>query len=106
MELKPIRDEASYCAALAEMEALWNTPDHSTEADRLEVLALLVETYENTHYPIAAPDPIAFLEYVMESRNLSCRDLEPYIGQRCSSVARGSNDSAYIGATSTYRSTV
>jgi HTH-type transcriptional regulator/antitoxin HigA len=82
MELKPIRDEAGYCAALAEMEALWNASDHSPEADRLEVLALLVETYENTHYPIAAPDPIAFLEYVMESRGLSRRDLEPYIGPR------------------------
>ncbi|MFZ1640657.1 MAG: transcriptional regulator [Candidatus Contendobacter sp.] len=82
MELKPIRDEAGHRAALAEMEALWDAPDSSPEADRLEVLALLVEAYENTHYPIATPDPIAFLEYVMESRGWSRKDLEPYIGPR------------------------
>lgn len=59
MKLKPIRDEAGYRAALAEVEALWEAPDGSPEADRLEVLALVVEAYENTHYPIVAPDPIA-----------------------------------------------
>jgi HTH-type transcriptional regulator / antitoxin HigA len=82
MELKPIRDEASYRAALAEVEALWDALDGSPEADRLEVVALLVEAYEHAHDPIAAPDPIAFLEYVMESRGLSRKDLEPYIGPR------------------------
>ena len=82
MELKPIRDEASYRAALTEIEALWDAPNGSPEADRLEMLALLVEAYENAHYPIAAPDPIAFLEYVMESRGGSRKDLEPYIGPR------------------------
>jgi antitoxin component HigA of HigAB toxin-antitoxin module len=45
MELKPIRDEAGYRAPLAEVEALWEAPDGSPEADRLEVLALLVEAY-------------------------------------------------------------
>jgi len=71
-----------YDAALAELEALWSAPEDSPEADRLEVLAMLVGAYEQTHFPIDAPDPVAFLEYVMESRGLTRKDLEPYIGPR------------------------
>lgn len=82
MEIKPIHDETGYRAALAEIESLWDAPDGSPEAERLEVLALLVEAYENKHYPIALPDPIAFIEYIMENRGLTRKDLEPYIGQR------------------------
>lgn len=82
MELKPLHSEADYDAALAELEALWSAPEDSPEADRLEVLAMLVGAYEQTHFPIDAPDPVAFLEYVMESRDLTRKDLEPYIGPR------------------------
>ena len=82
MELKPIRTEADYRAALAEIEHLWEAPDGSPEADRLEILAILVELYEKTHFPIEAPDPVAFIEYIMDSRGLTRKDLEPYIGPR------------------------
>ena len=82
MELKPIHNDADYRAALAEAEALWEAADGSPEADRLEVLALLISAYEQSHYPIEAPDPVSFLEYVMESRGLTRKDLEPYIGPR------------------------
>ena len=82
MEIRPIHDESSYQAALADVEAQWDAADGSPETDRLEVLALLIEAYEKTHYPIAAPDPVAFIEYVMENRGLSRKDLEPYIGPR------------------------
>ena len=80
MELKPLRNEADYCAALAEIERLWAAPDGSPESERLEVLALIVDAYEQSHFPIKAPDPIAFLEYVLDARGLSCPDLEPFIG--------------------------
>lgn len=82
MEIKPIHDENSYQAALAEVEAIWDAPDGSPEADRLEVLALLIEVYEKTHYRIETPDPVTFIEYVMESRGLTRKDLEVYIGPR------------------------
>lgn len=82
MEIKPIHDEISYQAALAEIESLWDAPDVSPEADRLEVLALFIEAYERTHYPIEAPDPVTFIEYIMENRGLTRKDLEPYIGPR------------------------
>ena len=82
MELKPIRTEVDYCNALAQIERLWDAPESSPEADRLEILAILVETYEKAHFPIEAPDPVAFIEYIMDSRGLTRKDLEPYIGPR------------------------
>ena len=82
MELKPIRTEAEYRAALADIEQLFDAPDGTPEADKLEVLALLVERYETTHYPVDTPEPIDFLLYIMESRGMARKDLEPFIGNR------------------------
>lgn len=82
MELRPIRTKREYQRALKEAEALWNAREGSADADRLEVLVLLIEAYERAHYPIDAPDPIDFLFHVMEARGLTRKDLEPYIGSR------------------------
>lgn len=82
MIIKPIHSESDYQAALAQIDAAWQAADGSDEADQLEVLSLLVEAYEKTHFPIAAPDPIDFLLYAMEARGLTRKDLEPYIGPR------------------------
>lgn len=80
--MKPIRTETDYRAALSEIETLWDAEEGTPEADRLEVLALLVQDYERRHYPIPDPDPIDFLAHVMEARGLTRKDLEPYIGHR------------------------
>ena len=69
-------------AALKQIEALWNAKDGTPDSDRLEVLALLVERYEQEHFPISDPDPIDVLHYVMDSRGLVRKDLEPFIGSR------------------------
>jgi HTH-type transcriptional regulator/antitoxin HigA len=82
MEIRTIHNKREYKAALQEIEQLWSAPAKSAQAERLDVLTLLVEHYEKTHYPIADPDPIAFIEHVMESRGLSRKDLEPMIGPR------------------------
>lgn len=82
MHLKPIRTEAEHAEALADIERLWDAPEGSPEADHLEVLVVLVEAYEKTHHTIDKPDPVSFLEYVMDSRGLTRKDLEPYIGPR------------------------
>jgi len=82
MELKPIRSKKEYQTALTEVERLWNAPAKSVAADRLDVLAMLVENYERQHFPIADPDPVEFLGHVMESRGLTRKDLEAYIGPR------------------------
>jgi HTH-type transcriptional regulator/antitoxin HigA len=82
MELKPIRNKKEYQSALAEVGRLWDAPAKSAAADRLDVLAMLVESYERQHFPIADPDPIEFLNHVMESRGMVRKDLEAYIGPR------------------------
>ena len=82
MELRPIRTKRDYQAALKQVKALWNAPQGTPESDRLEVLALLIEAYERKHCPIEAPDPIDFLQHIMEARELTRKDLEPYMGSR------------------------
>ena len=82
MDVRPIRTKRDYLAALKEAEALWESRAGSTESDRLVVLTLLIQAYESEHYPIPDPDPIELLLHVMESRALSRKDLEPYIGSR------------------------
>lgn len=81
MEIKPIRTEADYQAALKEIDVLLDAEPGSPETDRLEVISSLVWLYEEDHYPIPAPDPIEALEYYLESRGLTRKALEPYIGR-------------------------
>ena len=82
MEIRTIQNKKDHKAALLEIERLWAAPDKSPEAERLSVLALLVEHYEKTNFPIDDPDPIELLEHVMQSRGLTRKDFEPAIGQR------------------------
>ncbi|GLI38219.1 transcriptional regulator [Geobacter hydrogenophilus] len=82
MEIKPIKNETDYQAALEEIESLFDAAPDTPEGDRLEVLTTLVEAYEERHYSIPMPDPIEAIAYHMESRGLTRRDLEPFIGSR------------------------
>ncbi|WP_398309540.1 type II toxin-antitoxin system HigA family antitoxin [Zoogloea sp.] len=82
MDLKPIRTEAEHAEALADIERLWDAPEGSQEADHLEVLVMLVEAYERAHFPVEPPDPISYLEYIMDARGLTRKDVEAYIGPR------------------------
>jgi HTH-type transcriptional regulator/antitoxin HigA len=82
MEIKPIKTEADYQAALKEIEQLFDAQPSTPKGDRLEVLTTLVEAYEDSHYAVPAPDPVEAIIYHMESRGLSRKDIEPYIGTR------------------------
>lgn len=82
LEIRPIRTEADYRAALDEIERLFDVEPNTPECDRLEVLTTLVEAYEQRHYPIEAPEPIEAVLYYLESRGLSWQDLESAIGSR------------------------
>lgn len=82
MEIKPIRTDADYEEALADIDRLFDADANTPEGDRLEVLVTLVSAYEDQHFSLPAPDPIEAIEYYMESRGLSRRDLEPFIGTR------------------------
>jgi len=82
MEIRMIQNKRQCKVALEEIEQLWNAHPKSEQAERLEVLTLLVEHYEKTHFSISDPDPIEFLEHVMDARGLTRKDLEPMIGRR------------------------
>jgi HTH-type transcriptional regulator/antitoxin HigA len=82
MTLKPIHTEEDYQDALARIEEIWDTGEDTPESEELEVLSMLVEAYEKTNFPIGAPDPIDYLQFVMDNRGLSRKDLEPFIGPR------------------------
>ena len=82
MDIKPIKTELDYEAALGEIQRLWEAPHGSPEGDNLEVLVTLIEAYEQKNYPIPPPDPIEIILHHMESQGLSRRDLEPYLGSR------------------------
>ena len=82
MEIKPIRTQRDYKAALAEIERVFEAKPGTPDGDRLEVLSTLVEAYEERHHPVPPPDPVDAILYFMESRGLSRKDLEPYLGSR------------------------
>jgi HTH-type transcriptional regulator / antitoxin HigA len=81
-ELKPIRSEADYDEALAEVERLWGAKLGTPEGDRLDILATLIEAYDDKHYRMNPPDPIEAIKYRMEQQGLTRKDLEPMIGTR------------------------
>jgi len=82
MNIRPIKTEADYQAALRQIERLFEAKLNTPEGDSLEVLTTLVEAYEDRHYSIPLPDPVEAIRYYMETRSLTRRDLEPYIGTR------------------------
>lgn len=81
-EVKPIRSEADHEAALAEVKRLWGSKSGTEEGDRLDVLATLIDAYEEEHHPMDPPDPVEAIEFRMEQQGLTRRDLEEIIGSR------------------------
>lgn len=80
MNIRPVKTEADYHAALEEIDRLFDAAPDTPEGDKLEILTTLVEAYESKYYPIPAPDPVEAIRYYIESRSLSGDDLEPLIG--------------------------
>jgi HTH-type transcriptional regulator/antitoxin HigA len=80
--LKPIRTNADYEAALEEIESLWGARLGTPAGDRLDILATLIEAYEDERYPMDPPDPIAAIKFRMEQQGLTRKDLEGILGSR------------------------
>lgn len=82
MDIRPIRTKADHRWALKEVERLWDAEPGTPDGDRVDILVTLIEAYEAKHFPISAPDPIAAIEFMLEQKGLSRRDLEPAIASR------------------------
>lgn len=80
--LRPIRTKANYEAALKEIERLWGARFGTPPGDRLDILATLIEAYEDEHYPMDPPDPIEAIKFRMEQQGLTRKDLEGILGTR------------------------
>ena len=81
MEIKPIRVDADYRAALQEIETLMMAAPDTPEGEKLDLLVTLVEAYERKHFPLDLPDPVEAIKFEMEQKGLTVKDLEPMIGK-------------------------
>src|SRR5207247_7813777 len=82
MQIRPVKTKVDHRAALKEIDRLMDAKPGTPAGDRLEVLTSLVERYESQHEPIKPGRPVDALLYYMESRGLTQRDLELYLGSR------------------------
>lgn len=82
MEIRLLKTESDYKAALTRMEALMGAEPGSVGEDELELLALLVENYEHEHSPINLPDPIEAIKFRMQQKGLSRKDMIQYLGSQ------------------------
>jgi HTH-type transcriptional regulator / antitoxin HigA len=82
MDIRPIRTKRDYERALRRIEALMDAAPGSDEGDELEVLATLVDVYEEKHFPVSAADPVEAILFRMDQQGLERKDLEPFIGSR------------------------
>ena len=82
MELRPIKTESDHQAALKEIERLWGAEEGSEEGDRLEILTVLVEAYEEAHFPMDLPDPIDAIKFRLEQQDEDKSALIGILGSR------------------------
>ena len=82
MKIKVIKTEKDYQDALKRMEEIFDAEENTPEGDEAEILSILIEKYEDKHYPIEAPDPIEAIKFRMEQMNMRKKDLAEVIGYR------------------------
>ncbi|RZK04293.1 MAG: helix-turn-helix domain-containing protein [Flavobacterium sp.] len=80
MEIKPIKTEKDYNQALQRLDAIFDAKVDSPEGDELEVLGILIDQYENEHFPIGLPDPIEAIKFRMEQMGYNQTDLANIVG--------------------------
>ena len=82
MKVKVIKTEEEYNQALKRLEVIFDAPVDSKEGDEAELLAVLIEKYEDEHYPIDSPDPIEAIKFRMEQMDMDNNDLAKVIGYK------------------------
>ena len=82
MDIKAIKTEQDYNQALKRLEEIFHSPVNTEVGDEAEVLSILIEKYEDEHYPIEAPDPIEAIKFRMEQMGLTKKDLALILGYK------------------------
>jgi HTH-type transcriptional regulator/antitoxin HigA len=80
MEIKPIKTVKDYNQALERLEMIFEAKNGTSEGDELEVLGILIDQYENEHFPIGLPDPIEAIKFRMEQMGYNQNDLANIVG--------------------------
>lgn len=80
MKLRPIKTKKDYQLALARLEVIFDSKKGTNEGDELEILGILIDQYENEHFPIGLPDPIEAIKFRMEQMGYSQNDLAKVVG--------------------------
>jgi HTH-type transcriptional regulator/antitoxin HigA len=80
MSITPIKNERDYNHALLRLEEIFDAEVGTAEGDELEVWSILIEKYENEHFPIDLPDPIEAIKFRMEQRGMKQKDLAEIVG--------------------------
>ena len=81
MDIKPIKTDADYRAALIAIENLVAAELDTPQGEKLDVMVTLIEAYEAKHFPMGLPDPVEAIKFEMERKGLTVKDLEPMIGK-------------------------
>ncbi|MBU2071735.1 MAG: transcriptional regulator [Gammaproteobacteria bacterium] len=81
MDIKPIKNEADYRAALQVVEQLMLAQPDTAEGEKLDVMVTLIEAYEAKHFLMDLPDPVEAIKFEMDRKGLTVKDLEPMIGK-------------------------
>lgn len=79
-DIRPIRNEEDYQEALERLEVIFDSDPDTPDGQEAEILCLLIERYEEEHFPIGAPDPIEAIKIRMEEMGLKQKDLIGIIG--------------------------
>ena len=82
MDIKAIKTEEDYQKALKRLEVIFDASIDSPEGDEAEILSILIEKYEDEHFPIDAPDPLEAIKFRMEQMNLKQKDLACILGYK------------------------
>ena len=80
MKISPIRNEKDYQKALERLKDIFNAKKGSNEGDELEILSILIDTYEKENVPIGMPDPIEAIKFRMEQMGIKQKDLAEVVG--------------------------
>ena len=74
--VRPIHTDEEHAAALKRLDTLWNAPVGSQEFEELELLGAVVDAYERVRHPIGDPSPVEQVQYLLDQRLLTLRDLQ------------------------------
>jgi HTH-type transcriptional regulator/antitoxin HigA len=81
MNIKPIKTEVDYEAACKRIDEIFQAEPGSKEEEELDILAILVDAYEEKHFPMGKPHPIEAIKIQMEGLGISRKDLMEQLGR-------------------------